>query len=382
MALSGLKTPSRSHASAFFPPVVLPLPVSRGYRGLPVRLSSTPATTQHRATRLRIMLAHDNDGSAGLPTTAGAAADAVDPGTSGEAPEEIGRSKRPVRAPASAWRALDDARKLVRARRQSARKRHSQEQEAAAAAAAVAWDAAPERGDATVQTDKVNTPGSTTARKAGKGARRPSVPSAERLQSAGRIIDHTSSTAVRQRVVDVDVAKEASRVPHQSFGTQSNAAALSGTADKQQQQQKQRRTGNRYISRRRVLPDFTALVDELAGPPFLPVNEAVRGSAEGDQESDVQNEEDAALIAALRATLASTESQLDELKAKAAARRELDKEGTAMDGVSLHIYDKPQVFCVLPVDVNLQRRELGYTSSGTCNIELHCTDCTAVTVDN
>lgn len=269
--------------------------------------------------------------------------------------ESVNNNKR---APASAQHALDDARKLVKERRQNARDRYAKSV-AAAATGSSDGRRAGKGGDATA-VPLTKEESDSTAMATGKAALAAGFgvsPDRPLLSSPGSAVP---GAAYGKIDVDVAVAK-ATNVSVQPPATAAAATTTKTSASKlrsvvgQQSSAARRQPSSRAESRvrrvgrrgrRRALPDFVSHQDSGWVAEAMPAPAVGSDAGKGEASDD----DNVALVAAIRATLASTVAQLDKHKTKTevvAAERgptTVTAAGaTTAVLAGLPEYDKPQV---------------------------------------
>lgn len=202
----------------------------------------------------------------------------------------------PIKAPDSARRALEEARRVVRMRRQQAKDR-SAAAAAAATAAATGASSAPRNIAQGKAKPAAATPATPAAAMAGKKTCPSLGPSSGRGGGGGGGGSSSWPGARSYGVPRPSTTAQQRRVNYDNANTRRHKGAGRG--------------GGRGIRRGRVLPDFTG-IDASA-------SSGVEAAAESEDEKVIGDDDDAAaLVGAIRATLESTVAQLDEAAASAA----------------------------------------------------------------
>lgn len=316
------------HVASFVPTLPSAAPLRESYVAINLRPSSSrmltvPVSRRRRITSTSLAAAEGASTGAGAAGTPGAANSVegvqqpVTPAptiTYGEG--EIQSAIPPIakKAPASARLALDDARKLVRERRQQAKDRQAATAAAAAAAGAPAAVSNP--------SDKPP-PNSSVDISSGLFA----ASEAATLEPGGG-----PTTPVDDASTFSKASTSQSQPPPQSGFNSSSSGSSNAAASKntntpptptrgfsypRKPRDRIGRGGAGAAKRGRVLPDFTgiAVARAMAGPMGDAVAATSGGGptnflGQGGVGEEGQSGDDAALVASIKATLANTEAQL------------------------------------------------------------------------
>ncbi|CAM9787693.1 unnamed protein product, partial [Laminaria digitata] len=331
------------HVASFVPAFSSTAPLHGRFHAIPElrpsssrMLTATSSVSRRRRIMSTSLAAAAADGAAGAASAAESVGEVQPPAPAVDygADDEIQPATQPPpaaaavkKAPASARLALDNARKLVRERRQQAKDRQAATAaaaSAAAAAAAAAVAAAP--GAAASSTPPETLPSSSVHSSSGLSARRPSGTAIE----PGGMSPRGGPTQVDVASTFVKAATSQSQRPQsdlRSSSTTTTTTNINTPATRTPTQGYPRggaggrgAGGGGGVKRRgRVLPDFSWV---NAASASRPLGDAVKAtsslggaatstSALGQEKEEEQSGDDAALVAAIRATLESTMAQLD-----------------------------------------------------------------------
>lgn len=277
--------------------------------------------------------------------------------------KESGNATRKPRemAPASARQALEDARQLVRARRQGARDRHPRGVKSSPDAASAAAEAVASLGRMTdgkdIDTMKMSKPtisstpqGTSAGMMPGFGQNRPSSMTSRSSARQQGALDAPDILAgfppvAINRGGEVSYAPRRGRQKQQQMNQQHQHQQQSSRHHQRQPRgHTTARGSNPGVKRSRVLPDFTANGEMRT----VSTNTMTNGSE--------KTAEDAVLVSAVRAVLAITEAQLENANEKttsgagshgkgnlASSPGEVDSGGVGLLGAPLKSIEKPQV---------------------------------------